>query len=242
MSNIPYFSFKDSEIKLVTIEVIKDSDVKKDKIDASDIIEGKFAGFSIKACEEGNDIATLLTLKVGATFQSLNLDTHGVMSLEVFHSRFKEEIYFQKKNSDQIIAKEMILELIEKLDKAGMMKTGCEDVDIDKYKDTADTLPVKQTANTYNQRHNSTYSHNHNTTHKTYLTAKEKADRTKPTVIKKVSDVPDKAMLATMRENVIKLSTGDYEQPAFEKIVDKNGKEVEDWEGEAYSGYSGMCY
>ena len=232
-----YFYFKGKDIKCINAEIVKNSAVNthENTVSASDVIKGLLAGFSLKTDDDNSEhINAMLSLKTDSksyqSFQSFNLDVYGVMSIEIFHGTLKEEIYFQRKNNDQIIAQEMISELIEKLDGAGMMKKGCEEIDIDKYeKNKSISIP-----NANDTTHNSViYS---STSTKTY-------NKSEPTVFGRTTELPSKEAFVSMKENVQKISAGDYKPEPFKLVTDEKGEEIEDWEDEFYDtkGYRYGC-
>lgn len=252
--NINYFNFSD-KIKFVTIELISKETCEKavTAIKAEDVKHGLFQGFreEEKADTKVTRLIYLDKCDKNRTMEGFNPDKHNVVYIEVGHGQYREEIFFQAKPADQQSALGLLRELVDKLRKEDMVKTGTSYVDTTKYTD----LPKKFDPDKKDKQHpaatgysqedyishgmyggmGGVYSHNrsgYNSTTSNYMSPAEKKRLTKPTAFKRHTVLPTEEALALMKAKILEIQEGTYKQPEFKKTKIEETKEesAADWE------------
>lgn len=242
-----YFKFEPS-IKYVAVELINKDKTKitATSIKKDDIELGLFAGTRTEV-DDITGVATIhVCLQQGIKTKAFNVEQFNVLTLEIAHGLYKEELFFQANLPDQLIAMECLNEILEALSDKFMTSTDSKMIKVDKYVEVPEVLAKDTKASVVGTKNSSIYSPGNNNSHNrscgvstynssskytntTYISAVEKKRLTKPTFFKRVTDVPSKDLLEAMKTNILRIQEGKYTQPEFHELeVDKEvDKEVD---------------
>lgn len=252
MSGDKHFKFEPS-IKYVAVELLNKEKIRPANISVrkEDIEIGLFAG--IKTEVTGSLATIFICLQQGNTMKAFNVDKYNVLSVEAAHGMYKEELFFQANLPDQMVAMECLNEILAALSDKFMTSTDKKSVKIDKYTEVPDILAKDTKASVVGAKSSSIYSststgggnrsggqtyNSGSYTKSTYLTPSEKKKLTKPTFFKRSTTTPTEEMLAAMKENILKIQKGEYEQPEFKALeADTLDTTADDDDDDPYDGY-----
>lgn len=240
-----YFKFE-PVIKYVAVELINKDKTKitATSVKKDDIEIGLFAGTRTDVDTKCATTTTHVCLQQGVRMKAFNIDQFNILTLEIAHGLYKEELFFQANLPDQITAMKCLNEILEALSDKFMTSTDSKMVKIDKYTEVPEVLAKDTKASTIGTKNSSIYSPSGNTNNRscgsstyntgsqytktTYMSATEKKRLTKPTFFKRGTDTPSKNTLEAMKTNILKIQEGKYEQPEFPKLeADSAEKEVD---------------